>query len=158
MFYNDNFSQDDSPSAHQRPSSPLPRRLCQCSRYVALIIVIIFVIVAVSCSKIRLHCCKSKGLRSTMGFFLHHRVQHDIFSCTDFCSNLESARPSTTLLIPSARGARLGRLSISNQKVADFRTGRQPTNLPFRCLDCCKSKLSWCQVTEVNDKGPPPPW
>ena len=59
-------------------------------------------------------------------------------------------------MIPSARWARLGRLSISDPKVPDFRTGRQPTNLPFRCLDCCKSKLSWCQVTEVNDKGPHP--
>ena len=94
-MYNRNFAQDDSPSAHQRPSSPLPCRLCQCSRYVALIIVIIFVIVAVSCSKIRLHCCKSKGLRSTMGFFLHQRVQLNIFAELIFVAtwNLRGHRP-----------------------------------------------------------------
>ena len=46
-MYNRNFAQDDSPSAHQRPSSPLPCRLCQCSRYVALIIALISGIVII---------------------------------------------------------------------------------------------------------------
>ena len=32
-IYYDNFAQDDSPSAHWQPSNPLPRRLCQCTRY-----------------------------------------------------------------------------------------------------------------------------